>query len=75
MWGTTDITWHHPTSQLVSDFSEGCENILYQVKVQGRLWRRKRLYSSRENESIASSYIKLELTVCPLLFSLWLLFV
>lgn len=32
IWGTTDITWHHPTSQLVSDFSEGCENILYQVK-------------------------------------------
>lgn len=75
VWGTTDITWHHPTSQLASDFSEGCENILYQVKVQGRLQGRKKLYCSRENESIASSYIMLKLMVCPLLFSLWLLFV
>lgn len=47
IWGTADITWHRPTSQLVSDFFEGCENVLYQLKVQGRLWR-KRLYSSRE---------------------------
>lgn len=54
-WGTTDITSHHPTSQLVSDFSEGCKKIFYQVKVQGRLWRRKQLCASKENKSIASS--------------------
>lgn len=50
IWGTTDITQHHPTSQLVSDFSEGCEKIFYQVKVQERLWRRKKFYASRENK-------------------------
>lgn len=72
VWGTIDITWHHPTSQLVSDFSEGCENILYKVKVQGRLQGRKKLYSSRENESIDSSYIMFKRMACPLLFSLWL---
>lgn len=75
VWGTTDITWHHPTSQLVSDFSEGCENILYKVKVNGRLQWRKKLYSPRENESIASSYIVLKFMACPLLFLLWCFFV